>query len=107
MNYLALLLCFTIFQFSNSIVVSEGKMMDERLAEKWCGSFGEGKCPFDDFCFHNKVRGDLHACRYCPSGGRESDCNKSVATKHYYERRNNSERHKYYLNFKSIKVILS
>ena len=89
-------LWMTINSF-NPIVAKE-KDLDHKLGEKICHSFGEKKCPFDDYCF----KGDDiaiydNACKFCPSGGEKDICDESWFAKDgkgFYEKCPNTE--KYY-----------
>ena len=61
---------------------SSEKVLDEIAVQKICNSFGEAKCPYDDYCFDNKD-GDRRACLYCPSGGKEDDCDSYKRNRDY------------------------
>ena len=94
MSIFTITLFLTVFE-NYLIVVAEDTTMDERVAEKWCGSFDEGKCPHDPYCFNNEW-GNADACIYCPTGGRASVCSTNYARDYRYERCNNSSHNKYY-----------
>ena len=76
MSPFATLPLLILFQYQSlDYVYSSEKVLDGVVVEKICNSFGEVKCPYDDYCFYNKW-GDHQACHYCPSGGKEDDCDR-------------------------------
>ena len=52
-------------------------MSVENIPEKICNTFGEGKCPYDDYCYdHPDVKG--RACIKCQSGCKKEDWHGSI-----------------------------
>lgn len=71
---------FMLFKV-HAVFAEENRKFNETLVEKICHSFGEEKCPFDNYCFNNQT-GDHQPCEYCPNGGKEKECDFSTSSSH-------------------------
>lgn len=92
MNQFTTLLLILAFQCQSlDANNSSENVLDEIAVQKICNSFNEAKCPYDDYCFNmfrldldgEYVDGEQRACLYCPSGGKEDDCDYYKRYRHY------------------------
>ena len=80
---LFVIIILTFCQYTQSSNISEN------LADIICKSFGQIKCPFDNYCVKER-----DACRYCPSGS-DKDCSLYAGNDNY-GKCNLKGRYKYY-----------
>ena len=84
---LFVIIILTIFQYTQSY------NLNESVADIICKSFGQIKCPSDNYCVEEDK-----ACRYCPSGS-DKDCPDNARNPRFYGKCNLKDRYKYYYKY--------